>query len=47
MTAYRAILGETLLRLPAVSESKTIVVMEQVKSQYKWFAQCNIGLIRK
>lgn len=35
MAAYRELLGETLLRLPAVSESKTIVVMEQVKeSQY-------------
>lgn len=32
MTAYRELLGDTLLRLPAVSESRTYVVMEEVKS---------------
>ncbi|MDT0602062.1 MULTISPECIES: leucine-responsive transcriptional regulator Lrp [Thalassotalea] len=32
MTAYRQLLGDTLLRLPAVSESRTYVVMEEVKS---------------
>ena len=32
MAAYRELLGNTLLRLPAVSESRTYVVMEEVKS---------------
>jgi len=32
MAAYRELLGDTLLRLPAVSESRTYVVMEEVKS---------------
>ena len=32
MLAYRELLGNTLLRLPAVSESRTYVVMEEVKS---------------
>ncbi len=32
MAAYRNLLGDTLLRLPAVSESRTYVVMEEVKS---------------
>jgi Lrp/AsnC family leucine-responsive transcriptional regulator len=32
MLAYRELLGSTLLRLPAVSESRTYVVMEEVKS---------------
>ncbi len=32
MLAYRELLGDTLLRLPAVSESRTYVVMEEVKS---------------
>lgn len=32
MSAYRNVLGEILLRLPAVSESRTYVVMEEVKS---------------
>ncbi|MBB6542348.1 leucine-responsive transcriptional regulator Lrp [Thalassotalea piscium] len=32
MNAYRELLGDTLLRLPAVSESRTYVVMEEVKS---------------
>jgi len=32
MFAYRELLGDTLLRLPAVSESRTYVVMEEVKS---------------
>ncbi|WP_018691962.1 leucine-responsive transcriptional regulator Lrp [Algicola sagamiensis] len=31
MSEYRTLLGETLLRLPAVSASKTYVVMEEVK----------------
>ncbi len=32
MAAYRELLGDTLLKLPAVSESRTYVVMEEVKS---------------
>lgn len=32
MAAYRQLLGETLLTLPAVSESRTYVVMEEVKA---------------
>ena len=32
MLAYRELLGETLLRLPAVSESRTYVVMDEIKS---------------
>ena len=32
MLAYRELLGDTLLRLPSVSESRTYVVMEEVKS---------------
>lgn len=32
MEAYRNLLGDILLRLPAVSESRTYVVMEEVKS---------------
>jgi Lrp/AsnC family leucine-responsive transcriptional regulator len=31
MSDYRALLGDTLLRLPSVSESRTFVVMEEVK----------------
>jgi Lrp/AsnC family leucine-responsive transcriptional regulator len=31
MTDYRQLLGETLLRLPSVSGSRTYVVMEEVK----------------
>ncbi len=31
MGAYRTLLGETLLTLPGVSESRTYVVMEEVK----------------
>ncbi len=31
MKAYRQLLGETLLTLPGVSDSKTYVVMEEVK----------------
>jgi Lrp/AsnC family leucine-responsive transcriptional regulator len=31
MVAYRTLLGETLLTLPGVSESRTYVVMEEVK----------------
>ncbi|KGJ98702.1 leucine-responsive transcriptional regulator Lrp [Thalassotalea sp. ND16A] len=32
MQAYRNLLGDTLLTLPAVSDSRTYVVMEEVKS---------------
>ncbi|MDO7084620.1 leucine-responsive transcriptional regulator Lrp [Pseudocolwellia sp. AS88] len=32
MSAYRDLLGETLLRLPSVSESRSYVVMEEVKA---------------
>jgi Lrp/AsnC family transcriptional regulator, leucine-responsive regulatory protein len=32
MSAYRDLLGDTLLQLPAVSESRTYVVMEEVKT---------------
>jgi len=31
MAAYRLLLGETLLTLPGVSDSRTYVVMEEVK----------------
>ncbi|MCE9678489.1 leucine-responsive transcriptional regulator Lrp [Shewanella sp. AS1] len=31
MSAYRRLLGETLLKLPAVSDTRTYVVMEEVK----------------
>ncbi len=31
MSAYRLLLGDVLLKLPAVSESRTYVVMEEVK----------------
>jgi len=32
MSSYRDLLGETLLRLPSVSESRSYVVMEEVKA---------------
>ncbi len=32
MSSYRRLLGDTLLRLPGVSASRTYVVMEEVKS---------------
>jgi Lrp/AsnC family leucine-responsive transcriptional regulator len=32
MLAYRELLGDTLLRLPAVSASRTYVVMDEIKS---------------
>ncbi|PKI17924.1 leucine-responsive transcriptional regulator Lrp [Colwellia sp. 12G3] len=32
MLAYRELLGETLLKLPSVSDSRTYVVMDEVKS---------------
>jgi len=32
MSSYRKLLGDTLLRLPGVSASRTYVVMEEVKS---------------
>ena len=32
MLAFRQLLGDTLLRLPAVSESRTYVVMDEIKS---------------
>ncbi|GGY91859.1 MULTISPECIES: leucine-responsive transcriptional regulator Lrp [Shewanella] len=31
MSAYRKLLGETLLKLPSVSDTRTYVVMEEVK----------------
>ena len=31
MSAYRRLLGETLLRLPGVNDTRTYVVMEEVK----------------
>lgn len=31
MASYRQLLGDTLLRLPGVSESRTYVVMEEIK----------------
>ncbi|WP_108650417.1 leucine-responsive transcriptional regulator Lrp [Dongshaea marina] len=31
MSAYRSLLGDTLLRLPGVSDTRTYVVMEEVK----------------
>ncbi|GGI85472.1 leucine-responsive transcriptional regulator Lrp [Shewanella gelidii] len=31
MSAYRKLLGETLLKLPSISDSRTYVVMEEVK----------------
>ena len=31
MSSYRKLLGDTLLRMPGVSESRTYVVMEEVK----------------
>ena len=31
MSAYRRLLGETLLKLPSVSDTRTYVVMEEVK----------------
>jgi len=34
MSAYRLLLGETLLTLPGVRESKTYVVMEEVKEDH-------------
>ena len=33
MAAYRQLLGDTLLTLPGVSESRTYVVMEEVKNE--------------
>ncbi|MEQ3658434.1 MAG: leucine-responsive transcriptional regulator Lrp [Glaciecola sp.] len=35
MSSYRKLLGDTLLRLPGVSESRTYVVMEEVKQTNK------------
>ncbi|MED5523782.1 leucine-responsive transcriptional regulator Lrp [Gallaecimonas pentaromativorans] len=35
MSAYRELLGETLLRLPGVKETRTYVVMEEVKNVSK------------
>jgi len=32
MLAYRQLLGDTLLRLPSVSESRTYVVIDEIKS---------------
>ena len=33
MAAYRQLLGETLLTLPGVSDSRTYVVMEEIKEE--------------
>jgi Lrp/AsnC family leucine-responsive transcriptional regulator len=35
MAAYRKLLGETLLNMPGVNESRTYVVMEAVKQENK------------
>jgi len=35
MAAYRKLLGETLLNMPGVNESRTFVVMEAVKQEDK------------
>ena len=35
MSAYRQLLGETLLKLPSVSDTRTYVVMEEVKQTNK------------
>ena len=35
MAAYRKLLGETLLTLPGVSDSRTYVVMEEVKEGHQ------------
>ena len=35
MSSYRQLLGDTLLQLPGVSESRTYVVMEEVKQTEK------------
>ncbi|WP_241968703.1 leucine-responsive transcriptional regulator Lrp [Idiomarina tyrosinivorans] len=35
MPAYRKLLGETLLMMPGVNESRTYVVMEEVKQENK------------
>ncbi len=32
MTAYRALLSDTLMKLPGISDSRTYVVMEEVKN---------------
>ena len=42
MAAYRELLGNTLLRLPAVSESRTYVVMEEVKSSISLLRFCHV-----
>ncbi len=35
MSAYRKLLGETLLKLPSISDTRTYVVMEEVKQTNK------------
>jgi Lrp/AsnC family leucine-responsive transcriptional regulator len=35
MSAYRRLLGETLLKLPSISDTRTYVVMEEVKQTNK------------
>jgi len=35
ISKYRKLLGDTLLRLPGVSESRTYIVMEEVKDSHK------------
>lgn len=39
MSAYRCLLGETLLRLPGVSDTRTYVVMEEVKQSSRLVIQ--------
>ncbi|MBB1316965.1 leucine-responsive transcriptional regulator Lrp [Shewanella sp. SR43-4] len=42
MSAYRRLLGETLLKLPSISDTRTYVVMEEVKQTNK-VALYNLG----
>ncbi|QDE31066.1 MULTISPECIES: leucine-responsive transcriptional regulator Lrp [Shewanella] len=42
MSAYRRLLGETLLKLPSISDTRTYVVMEEVKQTSK-VALYNLG----
>jgi Lrp/AsnC family leucine-responsive transcriptional regulator len=42
MSAYRRLLGETLLKLPSISDTRTYVVMEEVKQTNK-IALYNLG----
>ncbi|QSX35275.1 leucine-responsive transcriptional regulator Lrp [Shewanella avicenniae] len=40
MSAYRKLLGETLLKLPSVSDTRTYVVMEEVKQSSRIYIDC-------